>query len=76
MDAIGALSEVDAGCAKREMTEAERAVWSHAYWARLNHASAQFIPTQARQNANEVLAHAREFGVVEVMAAEMKAKKG
>lgn len=59
----------------KPLSEAEKIVWSHAYWARLNHESAQFIPTQARQCANEALAHAREMGVVDVMAAELKVTK-
>ena len=56
-------------------TDAERIVWSHAYWARLNHENAQFIPTQARQCANEALSHAREMGLVEIMAGELKVAK-
>ena len=56
-------------------TEAEKIVWSHAYWARLNHENAQFIPTQARQCAIEVLNHAREMGLVDIMADELKVTK-
>lgn len=55
-------------------TDAEKVIWCHAYWARLNHESAPFIMTQARQCANEALAHAREMDLVDVMAAELKAK--
>lgn len=82
MDAISTHSEVMAvdatngtRPASHPQTDAERLVWSHAYWARLNHENAQFIPTQARQCANEILAHAREMGVVDVMAAELKVTK-
>lgn len=53
-------------------TDAEKLVWSHAYWARLNHESEKFIPTQARENANQVLSHAREMDLVVIMAAELK----
>jgi hypothetical protein len=56
----------------KPQTDDEKLVWSHAYWARLNHESEKFIPTQARENANQVLSHAREMDLVDIMAAELK----
>jgi len=60
---------------QKPFTDAEKLVWSHAYWARLNHEQEKFIPTQARDAANQVLTHAREMGLVDIMAAELKVTK-
>jgi hypothetical protein len=55
----------------KPQTDAEKLVWSHAYWARLNHESEKFTPTVARDAANQILGHAREMGLVDIMAAEL-----
>ena len=55
-------------------TDAERLVWAHAFWARLNHPLEKFIPTQANDVANQVLGHARASGVVDAMAETLKSR--
>lgn len=56
-------------------TDAERVIWSHAYWARLNHEQEKFNPDQAKLCADKALQHARESEVVDVMAAELKGRQ-
>ena len=52
--------------------DAERIVWSHAFWARLNHEQEKFTPSVAKACADEVLRHAREAGVIETMATALR----
>lgn len=49
-------------------TANERVVWAHAFWARLNHRAEKFTPSVAKANADDVIRHARQMGVVDVMA--------
>ncbi len=53
-------------------TDAEKIIWSHAFWARLNHEQEKFTPSVAKACADEVLRHARDAGVIETMATALK----